>query len=247
MLRAMESLTLPMKSLLDPVDAVPQAVSGRRWVVPLVLLMVSTSVAGAAIASRVDVAPRVIAGLQKEGDLQKKSEREIGEAVEQAQRVGLVLGVAQGVFLVPLLTLLGAIVLRVAAWLLGLKTSFGAMFSVMAVSQLPRVVFRILQTVVALKQEVIAEKHVANLLVTSVAQIVTEPGPHLKAALSTLDFFSVWVAISLGLGFSAATGISRSKGLLFGVCMYVLFAALFFIGIPGLMAGAEGAGAGGPR
>ncbi len=238
----MQALTLPFKSLVDPVDAVPRAVQGRRWVVPLLLLMASSSVAGAIVAQRVDVQPRVVAGLRESGELEKKSEREISEAVEQAQRLALVTGVAGGLLAVPLVTLLGALALRFWAWLFGLKTSFGALFSAMATAQLPFVVLRVLTAVVAFKQQVIVEKRVSSLLMTSLSQWLSVEGVHAKRLLTAVDFFNLWSVGLLGLGLSAAASLTKTKGLAMAVFLYLLFAALMFVALPGLNVGGPGHG-----
>jgi len=65
----------------------------------VVLASVLTALSGAAVAMKVDPSAAVIGKLSAAGELAKASEREIGEAIEQAQRVALVAGVAlrQGV------------------------------------------------------------------------------------------------------------------------------------------------------
>jgi hypothetical protein len=61
--------------------------------------------------------------------------------------------------------------------------------------------------------------------------------------VQSLDFFNLWGALVLGLGFAAAVGMKQWKGAIFGVFLYVLYAGVFLIGLPALMAGA---GPGGP-
>ncbi len=113
----MKALALPLRSLLDPVGAIPSAVAERRWLVPLLALALLTALAGAVVALKLDATRLVIPRMEAAGELAKASEREVAEAVEQAGRVALVAGVARGVLLSPLLVLLLAVSLKFAAWL----------------------------------------------------------------------------------------------------------------------------------
>ena len=81
--------------------------------------------------------------------------------------------------------------------------------------------------------------------------MTAQPGPAIRVAgleksypklhvLRGVDFFNLWSAGLLGLGFSAATGMSRGRALVFGFVLYVLFAGVVFVGVPGMMAAKAG-------
>jgi hypothetical protein len=61
--------------------------------------------------------------------------------------------------------------------------------------------------------------------------------PGAMRVASMVDFFGLWSAALLGLGFSAATGLSRRRGLVVGLVLYALYAGVFVIGIPGIRGG----------
>jgi hypothetical protein len=237
----MEALTLPLRALLDPVGAIPRAVESRRWFVPLLLLCALTASAGAAIALRLDTARLVIPKLQMSGELMKASEREVNEAIEQAQRVALVGGIAKGLLLMPLLVLLLAVTLKVASWLIGRKALFADLFTVAAFTMLPVAVFHGIELISALRLELITPRVAETLVPTSLAAVMGMVSPALKRVYGAIDFINVWASLVMGVGFAAASKWSPWKGALFGLFLYVLFAAAFFVGLPGLMP-AEGMG-----
>lgn len=239
----MEALTLPLRALLDPVGAIPRAVETRRWLIPLLLVAVLTAAAGAVIALRLDAARLVIPKMQMSGELMKASEREVNEAIEQAQRVALVGGIAKGLLLMPLLVLLLSVVLKVAAWLIGRKALFADLFTVAALTMLPVAVFHGIEVMAALRLEVITPRVAETLVPSSVAALVGMASPALKRVYTAIDLINIWASLLMGLGFAAASKWSPWKGALFGFFLYVLFAAAFFVGLPGL-APPEGMGGG---
>lgn len=230
----MEALTLPLRALLDPVGAIPKAVEARRWFVPLLLVAVLTAAAGAVIALRLDAARLVIPKMQMSGELMKASEREVNEAIEQAQRVALVGGIAKGLLLMPLLVLLLSVALKIAAWLLGRKALFADLFTVAALTMLPVAVFHGIEVLAALKLDVITPRVAETLVPSSVAALVEMAPPVLKRVYGAIDLINIWASLLMGLGFAAASKWSPWKGALFGLFLYVLFASAFMVGLPGL-------------
>lgn len=242
----MESLTLPLRALLDPVGAVPPLVEGRRWLVPLLVMALATAASGTALALRLDASRLVIPRLELTGELAKASEREISEQIEQTQRVSIVTGVAKGVFVVPLEILFLAIALKVTAWLIGRKALFARAFTVAALTMLPLAVYHLVLAAAAFGQGSLSPKMVEALVPTSLAAVL-QASPVAARALAAVDFFNLWAALLMGLGFSAATQLAPWRGLLLGLFLYLLFACAVFIGLPGLMAGGPGGPMGGPQ
>lgn len=236
----MEPLLLPLRALLDPVGAVPRAVDARRWFVALALACLTTAGSGAAIALKLDASRVVIPQLAMKGELAKASEREIGEAIQQSQRIALVGGIAKGLLVVPLLALVLALALKIAAWLIGRKALFAETFTVACLALLPLAVLRGIEIVAALKAVALTPAMVQALVPTSVAALV-EGSPRLARVYGALDLFNVWSALLMGLGFAAASKWQPWKGALFGLFLYVLFACTFLIGLPGLGGGPGGA------
>lgn len=230
-----------LMTLIDPVDGVPKAVEGRHWVLPMLALCAAVSCSGLAFASRLDASAGVLSKMQQSGDLAKASERELGEEIEQAQRIALVAGVAKGVLVMPLVLLLTALGLKICAWLIGRKLVFAQAFTVAAVSFLPIAVFHLLFAVVALKQPVVTASMAKELMPSSLA-FLAPPGAMLAGrVLAQVDFFNLWSAVLVGLGLAAGTKLKPGRGLALALLLYVLLSAVQ-LGLPGLMS----QGGGGP-
>jgi hypothetical protein len=242
----MTALTLP-RSLTDPLEGVPAAVQTRRFLWPLLLLMAASAFAGAAFALRWDPTPSILRQLEGAGQLKGMPEAELTEQITTAGRLKLLTGIAGGVFGSPLVVLGIAVVLALVGWLLGRKTPFVALFTVAAVGMLPVALERTLWGTVAFWQLSLTEERAKHLLPGSVGAFVHGAGPKLMRLLDSLDFFHLWAAMLIGIGFAAATGLSRRTGLWLGLLLFVLFVAAFGVGIPGLMAGSgPPGGPGGP-
>lgn len=237
----MQALSVPLMTLLDPVGAIPRAVEARRWVLPTLLVSVLTAGAGAVIALRLDTSRVVIPKLAMSGELMKVSEREVGEAIEQAQRVALVSGIAKGLLLMPLLVLLLAVVLKVAVWLIGRKALFADLMTVAALTMLPVAVFHGIELVAAWKLDLITPRVAETLVPSSLSFFIQQAPPGLSRLYKALDFVNVWAAVIMGLGIAAASKWTPARGALFGLLLYALFAAAFIVALPGLMP-AEGMG-----
>jgi hypothetical protein len=205
------------------------------------LASVLTALSGAAVAMKVDPSAAVIAKLSAAGELAKASEREIGEAIEQAQRVALVAGVAKGLLLTPLMALALAVALKIAAWLLGRKALFAECFTAASLALLPLAVFHGVELAAALRQGVLTPAMAETLVPTALSAIKAVEAPWSRV-LRAADLVNLWSALVLGLGFASASRWSPWRGALFGALLYVLFAGAFLIGLPGLMAGASGMG-----
>jgi hypothetical protein len=229
------SIALSARTYVDPVATVPRAVDQRKWVVPLLWLMLTAAAAGAAFADRLDAAKEVLPKMAEKGELAKASEREVSEEIEQTQRIALVLGVAKAVFGMPLAVLLIAVALKILAWLIGRKSDFGALFTAAAVAMLPVALYYLLAAVVALRQDVIAPSQAGKLMISSLQPFFTGGGPGRGRVLAAIDFFNLWSAGLLGLGFAAATKLTPWRGVLLGLFLYVLFAAAILVGLPGMM------------
>jgi len=240
----MVSVTQPARVLMDPVDGVPSSVEARHWGTPLVILMAAVSVAAVAWFFRWDATGKVTADLMMSGELMRATEIEISEAIQQAERTALVAGVAKGIFVMPALVLLLAVVLKVTGWFLGRPAPFPKAFTAAAVSLLPVALYWLLFTVATLAQHSVSEGIRDTLLPTHLGHLITGKGPALLRALSALDLFNLWSAVLLGLGFAEATGMKRWKGVAVGLVLYALYACVFMIGLPGM---SGGPGMGGER
>ncbi|MGO9831926.1 MAG: YIP1 family protein [Myxococcaceae bacterium] len=225
------------KVLTDPAEGIPAAIEARRALWPVVLLSVATAFAGASFALRWNAAPSIIHGLEASGQLKGMPEADLAEQIQQAERLKLVTSIAGGLVL-PALTVLGiALVLVLLAWLLGRKGSFNAFFTAAAIGTLPVALAKFLYGLMALMQSSLSEDRAGHLLPSSLAFVVHTQSPKLMRLLSSLDFFTLWAALLVGVGFAAVVGMRRRQGLLVGAALFLAQLGVFGIGLPGLTSG----------
>lgn len=236
----MSSVLQPARVLVDPVDGVPSAVEAGRFGLPMVALMAAVCSHAVAWFFRWDATQMVVGNLVMSGDLAKSTEVEIADAIHQAERLALVGGLAKGIFLMPLFILLFAVAVKLTGWLIGKSIAFGKAFTAVAIGLLPIAVYHLVFAVVTLGQHAVTEGMRESLVPSSLAQIVQGVGPELTRVLSAVDFFNLWAAVLIGLGFAEGTGMRRSRGVVVGLVLYVLFAGVFIIGLPGMAAGRGG-------
>ncbi|MCY1077618.1 YIP1 family protein [Archangium lansingense] len=240
----MTSIVQPTRVLLDPLDATGAAIEARRWVWPLLILAVCVSASGTAFSLRWDAGTAVVQQMQMSGQLERTTETEISEQIQTASRKELVAGIAKGVFVMPLMTLVLAAALWVAAWLFDRTAPFGQLMSAAALAMLPIALYHLVFTVCALAQHSLTEAGAQDLVPSSLAAL-GGLSPNAAKVLRGVDFFNLWSVALMGLGFSSATGMSKGRAVLLCLVLYVLFIGVFFIGVPAMMAGGPG-GPGGP-
>jgi hypothetical protein len=241
----MSSIVQPTRVLLDPLDATGAAVEARRWFWPLLLLALCVSASGTAFSLRWDAGPAVVQQLQMTGKLERMTESEVTEEIQTASRKALVAGIAKGVFVMPLLTLVLAAALWVCAWLFDRTAPFSGLMSAAALAMLPIALYHLSFAICALAQHSLSEARVQDLVPSSLAAL-DGLSPKMAKVLRGVDFFNLWSVGLLGLGFSSATGMSKGRAVLLCLVLYVLFVGVFSIGLPEMMAGGPG-GPGGPR
>ena len=234
----MTSLALPARAVLDPVDGVRTLVDARRWLWPLLLLCISVSAHGTAYSLRWDPAPSVTGQLAASGEMNRQSEAEIEESIETASRKALVGGIAKGVFVMPLTVLALAALLWFVGWLFGVSTHFSKLMTVAAVALLPIALFHFIYVACALFQHTLTDSQALRLVPSNLGML-PGLGPKLQRVLSGVDFFNLWSAGLLGLGFSAATGMRRSRALVLSGVLYLMYVGVFLVGLPAMGGGAR--------
>jgi hypothetical protein len=225
------------KVLTNPAEGVPAAIEARRALWPVVLLTLATIFAGAAFAVRLNAAPQIIGELEMSGQLKGMPEADLIDKIQQAERLKLVTSIAGGL-VTPVLMVLGiAVVLSLLAWLLGKKGSFNAFFTAAAVGLLPLALARFLYGLVALVQTSLSEDRAATLLPSSLSFVFHPKSPKLMLLFSSLNFFHIWAALLVGVGFAAVVGMRRRQGLLVGTLLFLAQLGVFGIGLPAMSGG----------
>lgn len=235
----MTSLAQPARVLVDPIDGMGAAIEARRWVWPLVLLAACVALSGAAYALRWDATPAVLQKLQMSGDMARLSEAELSDEITTATRKALVGGIAKGVFVMPFLTLLLAAALWVCTWLFGTRAAFGRLMATAAIAMLPIALYHLIFAGCAFAQYSLTEGRALTLVPSSLA-VLPDLSPKLQRVLGAVDFFNLWSVGLLGLGFSVATGMRRTRALLLSVVLYAMYSGVFTIAVPAMIAAKAG-------
>jgi hypothetical protein len=231
------SLAQPARVLADPVDGVALAVENTRFGLPMVVAVVTGCLASLAHYLRFDSAGQVIGELTASGQLARSTESEISEAIVTAERVSLISGLGKAIFVTPLLMLALAVALKLTAWLLDRAAPFARCFTAGALAFLPLSVGQLALALVTFRQNSVSDRQMAVLLPSSLAAVWPWLSPAAARAASAVDFFTLWSVALLGLGFSAAAGLPRTRGVLVGLVLYAMYAGVVLIGLPGMGGG----------
>ncbi|HZI14122.1 MAG TPA: YIP1 family protein [Myxococcus sp.] len=233
----MTSLVQPARVLIDPIDGTQAAVEARRWVWPVLILALCVSASGTLFSLRWDAAPDVIRDLQASGGMAGLSEADLTDQIQTATRKSLVGAIAKGVFLMPLVTLLLACALWVVAWLFDRPAPFGRLMSAAAVSLLPVALYNAIFAVCAAAQHTLTAERAGRLVPSHLGAVLEGLSPKMMRVATAVDFFSLWGAVLLGLGFAAATGMPRGRAVVLGLVMYAMYAGVMMIGLPAMGGG----------
>lgn len=233
----MVSVLQPARAMIDPLDGLGVAVESRRWAWPLIALSLCVSFSAAAFALRWDATVPVTRQLQMQGEFQNTTEQELAQQIVTAERVKLVSGVAKGLFVMPLMVLVLAAVLKGAGWMFGTPARFEKCFSAAAIATLPIALYHLIFGFSALRQPALTEMQLDTLVPSSLAVAFPKVAPAVRRVLGALDFFNLWSVAMLGLGFAAASGMRRGRALLLGLGLYAMYVGLVVIALPGMMGG----------
>lgn len=233
----MVSVVQPARAIIDPLEGLGAAVESRHWVWPLIALSLCVSFSQAAFALRWDATAPVTRQLQMQGGLQNTTEQELAQQIVTAERIRLVTGVAKGIFVMPLMVLLLAAILKSAGWMFGTPARFEKCFSAAAIAVLPIALYHLIFGLSALRQSAVVEAQVHTLVPSSLALAFPKVAPTAQRLLAALDFFNFWSVAMLGLGFAAASGMRRQRALLLSLGLYAMYVGVVQIGLPGIMGG----------
>ncbi|MFP2925932.1 YIP1 family protein [Pyxidicoccus sp. 3LG] len=233
----MTSLVQPARVFVDPFEGTRAAVEARRWVWPLLILALCVSASGTLYSLRWDAAPDVIRELQATGEMNGLSEADLTDKIQTASRKALVGGIAKGVFVMPLMALLLACGLWVVGWLFDRPAPFERLMSVAALAMLPIALYHLIFTICAAAQHSLTATRAAQLVPSNLGVILTGLSPKMMGVASAVDFFNLWSAGLMGLGFSAATGMSRGRAVILAVVLYAMYAGVVMIGMPAMGGG----------
>ncbi|MBZ4371200.1 YIP1 family protein [Corallococcus sp. AS-1-6] len=227
----MTSLVQPARVFVDPLGGTRAAVEARRWLWPLLILAFCVAISGTAYALRWDATASIVSALPTDSTASSVSESDIAEQIQTASRKALVGGIAKGLIVMPLMVLLLACILWVAAWLFNKPAVFGQLMAAAAVALLPIALYHLIYAVCAAYQHSLTDLRAERLVPSSLA-LLEGLSPKMQRVLKGVDFFNLWSVGLLGVGFSTATGMRLGRSLLLIGVMYLMYVGVFFIGLP---------------
>ena len=182
----------------------------------LVALACALLSAGAGIL-RVDAKDVTLRALEKEGQLQSSSDRQIEDATKSAERVYVVRRVASALAGPPLLLGLFCLTILGLSWYLRGRFEGRAVPPVAAAALLPGAIADLLDAGATFQHTAIAPDGPAALPRTLADFWISFAGhpaaPSLMKLLSAFDIFSFWTALLLGFGLVAAGHVPQRRAL----------------------------------
>src|SRR5258708_32342422 len=179
------------------------------WVLPLVILLVMSLVAGVVIAQHVDFGAAAREAMEQN---KNASQEQIDSGVKMAAGIGKVV-----TYLSPVLSAIGLLiisgVLLLAFRLFGGEGDFKQAFSVTCYSSMPGVIKSVIMMIIIVaKGGMIPGQQLATLVRSNLGFLVDyKANPMAFALLSSIDIFSIWFVALMIIGFSYLARVSRCK------------------------------------
>ena len=193
-----------------------------KWVTPFVIVLIVVAITA---ALTVNITRETVMTHQREA-LEERglSEEEIEQAMKLTQGPVAMIGAAVGgAIFIAIILLLFALVINLFIPLLGGKSLYKTIFSVVCFSALikvPAAVFKLI--LIAITKSLYASASFA-LLVPTLAKESFE-----YRLLSGFDFFIIWEMILVSLGISITSGIKQKNAY---ILVFIVWIATLFIGV----------------
>lgn len=212
-------------ALVSPEKTFRSIAERPTWVVPLLLLVLITSLVGYQVGQRVDFEQQI---RQQMAEREGVSEEQIQRSVDFMEKFGRILFLAPAV-LSPVIYLLIALVFLVALRLSGSDIRFSQSFSVTLHAMVPWVIHGLLSYPLILRQETLDPEALerGGVLMSNLAALAPEgSGKVLLALLASLDLFSIWTLVLLIIGYRAVARVSTTTATAVTLTLWLLLLAV---------------------
>ncbi len=212
-----------------------RSIAGRpTWVAPLLVLMLSATVVGWMVTSRLDLAPVIRHRLEAAGG--QVSAEQAERSIEMAKKLAPYLALFQGLVAAPAIYLVVALLLWIGCRLVGSEMGYRASLATTLHGLLPLAVGALLAIPVLWNHGAVTpeEARSGSFLISSLAAVAPAgAGPVERALLGSVDLFSLWAIILLIIGCRIVARVSRAAAVgvvaslwLLGVAVKVALAAI---------------------
>jgi hypothetical protein len=204
---------------------------------PLLIALACALLSAGAGILRVDAKDVTLRAMDKEGQLQTSSDRQVEDATKSAERVYVVKRVASALVVPPLQLGLLCVAAFGLAWFLRGRAEGRAVPPVAAAALLPLAVANALEAVATFQHAAIAPDGPPS-LPRNLADFWTALAGHAGAAplmklLSAFDVFSFWSALLLAFGLAAAAQLPRARALAGTLAAWLCLQLVTHVGMGG--------------
>ena len=206
-------------ALTSPAATFERLRSNPVWLGAVVILLLVAIVGTAVTVPKIDFAEITRAQIEAGG--QQVTEEQMDTALAFGEKFGAIMAFAQAGLMLPLGWLLIALLMWVLIRMLGgLDLSFKQSFSTTVHAMAPWILHTLLSLpLLFARSEVSAEEiQTGGVLKHTLASFVEAEGA-LQQAFVSINVFSIWAVVLLGIGFSVVGQVSRAKafGAAFGL------------------------------
>jgi hypothetical protein len=210
-------------------DATMASIARRPdWVIPLVILLVTSLLAGVVIAQHVDFGAAAREAMEQNKNM---TQEQMDKGVKMAAGIGKVT-----TYLSPVLSTIGLLiiagVLLLAFRVFGGEGDFKQAFSVTCYSSMPGVIKGILMVIILMvKGGTVPAQTLGTLVRSNLGFLVDyKASPIAFTLLSSFDIFSIWYLILMIIGFAYLAKVSRVKSGVIIISLWFLVLLLKLIG-----------------
>jgi hypothetical protein len=227
-----------LQTFYQPTRALADAADGKRFVVPLLLLMVLAFSVNFILMPRFDFAKTISDQLDKTPAAAQMTPFQRDEAIATGAKLGKIAGYAGGVLAIPLIALFVSFSFWIGFRVAGGKPPFPATFAVTAHALLPGVIASLLSIPAILAHDHWTAETITRLLPSNLAAFLPAEAPvRTVALLSKFDVFTTWSLILVGLGMAHAAKVSRVRSFITTVVVWGAYVVVFGVFLPSLQPG----------
>jgi hypothetical protein len=207
--------------LFSPNETFASIARQPDWVVPLVLMLVVSLIAGIVIGNRVDFASAAREAMEQKNIPPDRVE----SAVKMTAAISKVASYCAPIFsVIGFLVIAG--VLLLAFRLFGGEGNFKQAFSASVYAWIPGLLKSIITLVVLLTRDSMSAEDLAIAVRSNLGFLVSmKSNPMAFAVLTSLDIFTIWVLILFSIGFAYVARVPKAKAATIVVTLWLVTVA----------------------
>lgn len=212
--------------LFSPNETFASIARQPDWVLPLIIILVVSVIAGILFAQRVDFASPI-------RDAMEQNKNMPADQIDRSVRIAAA-GAKIFAYCSPLISIIFLLiiagVLLLAFRVMGGEGDFRQAFSVTTYSWMPGIIKSIIITAIIATRNVSASD-LATVMRSNLAFLVPmKQNPLLFTLLAKLDIFSIWLVVLLIIGFACVSGFSKAKSAAIVISLWLVATLLSLIG-----------------